>query len=128
MANMTTLTYHEHMADTLDFDVKVSAEGRIVLPADARAALGIKSGDRVHLTIQGGEGRLVTAQTLLNAVWANNHGGDAGDSTKDLRQVRRDDQARATAKWDRVDAAASSDTRDEADIEAGLLSALGLTR
>lgn len=69
----------------------------------------------------------MSAQTLLNAVWANDPTGAAGDSTNDLRQVRRADQSRAAAKWDRVAAATAQDTRDEAEIEAGLLSALGLT-
>ena len=69
----------------------------------------------------------MTAQTLLNAVWASNPKGDAGDSTKDVRQLRRDDLSHAAAKWDRVAAVAAQDTRDEAEIEAGLLSALGLT-
>lgn len=54
--------------------------------------------------------------------------GNTEDSTRYLRQVRRDDQTRAAAKWDRIDATTSSDTRDEAEIEAGLLSALGLTQ
>lgn len=126
MANMTVLTYDEPMTQRLDFDTKVTQEGRIFLPANARAALGIKPGDRVHLIVHEGEARIVTAQALLNAVWANNHGGDAGDSTKDLRQTRRADQARAAEKWDRIERVAAQDNRSEAEIESGLLSALGI--
>jgi len=114
------------MTENLDFDTRVSPEGRIVLPANVRAALGVKPGDRLHITVHGGEARLVTAQTLLNAVWVNNRGGDAGDSTKDVRKFRRGDQARAAAKWERVASATAEDSRSEAEIEAGLLSALGI--
>ena len=125
---MDVVTYPGWMTESLHFDTKVSREGRIVLPASLRAALGVGPGDSLHISVHNGEARLVSAQTLLNAVWANNHSGDAGDSTMDLRQVRRDDQSRAAAKGDRVAAATAEDTRDEAEIEAGLLSALGLTQ
>ena len=116
------------MTENLDFDTKVSPEGRIVLPANVRTALGVKPGDRLHITVHEGEARLVTAQTLLNAVWANNNGSDAEDSTKDVRKLRRDDQARAAAKWERVASATAEDSRSEAEIEAGLLSSLGIAQ
>ncbi|HET7326817.1 MAG TPA: AbrB/MazE/SpoVT family DNA-binding domain-containing protein [Nocardioidaceae bacterium] len=116
------------MTQRLDFDTKVTREGRIFLPANARAALGIKPGDRVHLTVHQGEARLVTAQSLLHAVWANNHGGDAGDSTKDVRLSRRADQARAVEKWERISKATAEDSRSEDEIESGLRSALGITQ
>lgn len=126
MTNMSTLAYHESMADRLQFDTKVSPEGRIVLPASARAALGIKPGDRVHVTVHGGEARLVTAQSLLHGVWAKNHGGDARDSVTDVRRSRRDDQSRAAAKWERVNKSLAEDTRSEEQIEVDLLAALGI--
>lgn len=66
----------------------------------------------------------MAAHSLLNAVWANNHGGDAEDSTQDVREVRHDDAVRVAAKWERVANATTEDSRDEAEIEASLLSAL----
>ena len=51
----------------------------------------------------------MTAKSLLFAVWANNHGGDAGDSVVDVRRSRHDDVARSSAKWDRVAAAVKAD-------------------
>ena len=70
-------------------------------------------------SVHGMETRNVFARARLDAVWLENHANGAGDS------VRRSDQGRAAAKWDRVFDAVSSETRTEDDIEADLLEALG---
>jgi len=114
------------MTSRLDIDTKLSNEGRVVIPAAVRAALGVGPGDRVRFVVEDGEVKLVTAKSLLLAVWANNHGGDAGDSVVDVRRARQADAARSSAKWDRVSALAQSDDRNEDEIEQGLLSQLGL--
>jgi hypothetical protein len=62
------------------------------------------------------------------AVWANNQGGDAGDSVKDVRVARLADRARGRAKQERAAAAVAADRRSEHEIEEGLLAQLGLTR
>ena len=117
-----------NMATTLDIDTKLSNEGRVVIPAQVRSALGIGPGDHVRFVVEDGEVKLVTAKSLLFAVWANNHGGDAGDSVVDVRQARSADAERSAAKWDRISAATGADTRSEAQIEEGLLSQLGLAQ
>jgi hypothetical protein len=86
----------------------------------------VHSGDRVRFIVEDGEVKLVTAQSLMFAVWANNHGGDAGDSVANVRMERRTDQDRDAAKWTRIDAAAARESRSEDEIESGLLTALGL--
>lgn len=55
----------------------------------------------------------MTAQFLLFAVWANNHGGDAGDSVAAVRAERRADTERIEAKWDRLVALDAADSRTE---------------
>lgn len=115
------------MADRLDFDTKLSPEGRVVVPAAVRAALGVGPGDRVRFVLEGGEVRLVTAQALLSAVWANNHGGDAGDSVSDVRHLRSADIGRDEAKQARL-ADATVESRGEDEIEASLFAQLGLDR
>lgn len=122
------LPYSLDMAERVDFDTKLSPEGRVVVPAAVRTALGIGPGDRVRFVLEGGEVRLVTAQALLFAVWANNHGGDAGDSVADVRQERLDDLGRDGAKQARREALATAESRSEDEIEAALLSQLGLVR
>lgn len=114
------------MARKLEVDTKVSNEGRVVIPAAVRAALGVGPGDRVRFVVEDGEVTLMTAKSLLFAVWANNHGGDAGDSVVDVRRARQADSARSSAKWDRVAALAQADVRGEDEIEEGLLAQLGL--
>jgi AbrB family looped-hinge helix DNA binding protein len=56
------------MAEQFDIDTKVSSEGRVVIPAAVRAALGVGPGDKVRFVVGGGEVKLVTAQSLLFAV------------------------------------------------------------
>lgn len=116
------------MAVTHDIDSKLSNEGRVVIPAAVRTALGVGPGDRVRFVVEDGEVKLVTAKSLLSAVWANNHGGDAGDSVDDVRRSRQADSARSSAKWGRVAALAQADERTEDEIEEGLFAQLGLTR
>ena len=116
-----------YMAAILDIDTKLSSEGRVVIPAAVRSALGVGPGDRVRFVVgEDGEVKLVTAKSLLLAVWANNHGGDAGDSVVDVRRSRQDDVARSSAKWDRVAAVVKADVRSEQEIEESLLAQLGL--
>lgn len=110
----------------MDFDTRLSPEGRVVIPAAVRAALGVGPGDRVRFTVHAGVVQLMTAQSLLDVVWANNHGGDREDAVTGLRDARRHDQAKAAAKWERVAAAAAADDRSEEEVEAGLLTALGI--
>ncbi|WP_461024804.1 AbrB/MazE/SpoVT family DNA-binding domain-containing protein [Thalassiella azotivora] len=107
---------------------KLSTEGRVVVPAAVREALGVVAGDRVQFVVQDGEVKLVTAKSLLFAVWANNHGGDAGDSVGDVREHRVQDSALAEAKWERVAAEVDQDTRDEDEITRSLFAQLGLPR
>jgi AbrB family looped-hinge helix DNA binding protein len=111
-------------------DTKVSPEGRIVIPSAVREVLGIHGGDRVQFVVEGSTVRIVSARSLLLAVWANNTGGDAGDSVTDIRAARTADNAAVADKWDRVDADAGADADlngSEDDIEAGLLAQLDLT-
>ena len=100
----------------------------MVIPAAVRAVLGVGAGDRIRFTVRDGEVRIVTARSLLTAVWANNHGGDAGDAVNDVREVRTEDQSHVAAKWDRVGASHADESRSEDAIEADLLTALDLPR
>ena len=116
------------MADRVDIDTRLSPEGRVVIPAAVRSALGVTPGDRLRFVVEGGEVRLVTAQSLLFAVWANNHGGDAGDSVEAVRAARLADRARGTAKQARLAATVAVESRSEDEIEDDLLAQLGLAR
>ena len=70
----------------------------------------------------------MAATSQMSAVWANNHGSEAGDSADDVRRLRQADAAQSSAKWHRVDALAEADARSEDEIEEGLLTQLGLHR
>jgi AbrB family looped-hinge helix DNA binding protein len=115
------------MADT-DLVAKLSAEGRIVIPAEVRRRLGLSSGDFVWFDLHpdGIRVELVPARSLIEQVWANNQGGDAVDSTDLVREMRIADQlvdAISEAEQD----SAPADEADEEVRTAELLAALGLT-
>ena len=67
----------------------------------------------------------MTTQSMLNAVRANNHGGDAGDSVVAVRRQRAADAALGQAKWERMGAAVAAEIRSDEQIEPDLLAALG---
>lgn len=106
----------------LEYDTKISDGGRMVIPAEVRKALGLVAGDRVRLVFDEGEVHLVSARTMAVGLWANNHGGDAGDSVVDVREFRLGDRALSDARHE----AHKPDPRSEEQIAEDVMSALGL--
>jgi AbrB family looped-hinge helix DNA binding protein len=98
----------------------VNQQGRVVVPAEVRAALGIEPGDRVEFVVEDDGVKLVTAQMLATSVWANNHGGDAGDSTRDVRAAQTRDQEVAAAKHAQANAADADKDLTASDLLAAL--------
>ena len=47
---------------------KVSAGGRIVIPAEYRKAMGVRKGDEVLMSLEDGEVRLYTRQRALKRI------------------------------------------------------------
>lgn len=99
---------------------RVSAEGRVVIPAEVRRAMALHEGDRVQFLVDDDGVRLVTPAMLRYRLWANNHGGDAGDSAADMRAVR-DSDAQDECGWTPVE-----DDRSDDAILADLVTGLGL--
>ncbi|MBK6874557.1 MAG: AbrB/MazE/SpoVT family DNA-binding domain-containing protein [Kineosporiaceae bacterium] len=115
------------MADSKVDGSPVSPEGRVVIPAEIRRALGIAPGDRVRFVMTGGEVRLISPRQLTMAVWANNHGGDAGDSVAYMRQSRFEDQQARQAHEDRVaEAVGVSADQNPDGVAARVLAELGI--
>jgi AbrB family looped-hinge helix DNA binding protein len=106
------------------FGTVINQQGRVVVPVEVRSALGLEPGDRVDFVLEDGVVRLVTAQMLAAAVWANNHGGDTGDSTRDVRAARSRDQTVAAARRARTRSTASDADKDPTATD--LLGALGV--
>jgi AbrB family looped-hinge helix DNA binding protein len=92
---------------------KVSAEGRVSIPADIRHRLGLQPGDRVQFVLDEDGVRLVTARSLAEAVWARNTGGDALDAGEVIRATREADD-HGTDREDRpLDTGPSTAGEDE---------------
>ncbi|NJC69705.1 AbrB/MazE/SpoVT family DNA-binding domain-containing protein [Planosporangium thailandense] len=93
---------------------RVSAEGRVVIPADVRHQLGLEPGARVHFLVEEDGVRLVTAQKLAENVWARNTGGDNVDTDDVVRAAREQAEDRGF-EWDErpLDTNAAGDDEDE---------------
>ena len=97
-----------------------------MIPAEIRRRLGVAAGDQVQFVVRGdGPIELATARMLTELVWANNHGGDALDSTEVVRAERERDRAVEAEAETRIEADADHPW-DEAAETARLLAALGL--
>lgn len=116
----------EHVPAT--FEGKLNPEGRVVVPAAIRRLLGVGSGDRLLFVSDAhGAVTLTSARALIHAVWANNHGGDGGDSGEDVRQMRDADQQHELeqvleiSEQDAVDQRTDSEVGDELFADLDLL-------
>jgi len=118
------------MAERIELDTKVSPQGRVVIPIEIRRALEVAGGGRVRFVLEHGEVSVVSSRTLAIGLWANNHGGDAGDSVADVRAARHADQLIETQNRHRIAAELSSakhrDRRTDDEVAADLLAAVGL--
>lgn len=115
------------MANGTEYDTKLSPEGRVVIPAEVRRVLGVGPGGQVIFVVDGQKVRVVTPRLLIEQVWANNEGGDAGDSAGDVRVLRDEDSRATDARLERIEAEAQTDERSDEDVIAALLGGLGLT-
>ncbi|MHB1474553.1 MAG: AbrB/MazE/SpoVT family DNA-binding domain-containing protein [Dermatophilaceae bacterium] len=117
------------MAERVELDTKVTPEGRVVIPIEVRRALEVAGGGRVRFVLEDGQVSVVSSRTLAVALWANNHGGDAGDSVADVRAARSQDQDVEAHNQRRVASAVHSSARDQRsddEVAADLLAAVGL--
>ena len=97
-----------------------------MVPAQVRAHLGLHGGDTVRFLVrEDGRVEIVTPRLLAMALWANNHGGDALDSTEVIRAQRLADVGLDAD----ADARMAEDDQGPYDEEAAasrLLAALGM--
>ncbi|MGH8828547.1 MAG: hypothetical protein ACRDVZ_13325 [Jiangellaceae bacterium] len=70
--------------------------------------------------------KLVGAQSLMCAVWADNRGDVPGDSVIAVRLAGTADRILVKEKWNRLNAELVADGRSEDEIEAAILAELGL--
>jgi len=130
MAEVTGMAYDLDMAERIELDTKVSPQGRVVIPIEIRRALEVAGGGRVRFVLEHGEVSVVSSRTLAIGLWANNLGGDAGDSVADVRAARHADQLIETQNRHRIAAELSSaehrDRRTDDEVAADLLAAVGL--
>ena len=103
---------------------RLSKESRLVIPANVRKHLDLSPGDVVAFLVEGSAVRIVSSRALRTAVWANNRGGEAGDSTRDVREQRIRDQKADQDSAAAMEAADHIDRRTEDEITADLMAQL----
>ena len=111
------------MPSPVEFDAKISPEGRVVIPAEIRKALDVGPGDRIRMFLVEGEVRLTSARAMAATLWANNPGGGTGSSVADVREFRAGDRALSDSRFQ---SDAPPDPRSEDEIANDLAAALGL--
>lgn len=120
----------EHVKLALEWDTKVSPEGRVVIPIEVRRALEVAAGGRVRFVLEAGKVSVVSSRTLAVALWANNHGGEAGDSVTDVRAARGQDRDAEAQNQRRVASdvrsSAKRDQRSDDEVAADLMAAMSL--
>jgi AbrB family looped-hinge helix DNA binding protein len=133
MSDLAGVAYDGRMAERVELDTKVGPEGRVVIPIEIRRALEVAAGGRVRFILEDGQVRVVSPHTLAIALWANNHGGDAGDagdSVADVRAARdrdRDIEARNQRRIaSDLGSSGRRDQRSDDEVAADLLTAVGL--
>ena len=131
MAHQRDVAYDAGMAERVELDTKVSPQGRVVIPIEVRRALEVAGGGRVRFVLEDGQVSVVSPHTLAVALWANNQGGDAGDSVAVVREARSEDRDVEAQNRRRVASDLSSsggDRRSDDEVAAELLAAVGLVR
>jgi AbrB family looped-hinge helix DNA binding protein len=87
--------------------LKIDSAGRIVIPAEMRAAMLVRPGDTVTARVEDGEFRIVSPDVALKRVqafahrWKSEHPG-APDIVDELIAERREEARREDQRYDRL--------------------------
>jgi bifunctional DNA-binding transcriptional regulator/antitoxin component of YhaV-PrlF toxin-antitoxin module len=117
----------EHAPVAATFEGKLNAEGRVVVPVAIRRLLGVSSGDRLlFVSDADGNVRLTSVKAVIHGVWANNHGGDGGDSGEDVRRMREADRTRELEQLQDISQQDALDDRTDDEVANGLFASLNI--
>jgi AbrB family looped-hinge helix DNA binding protein len=98
--------------------LKIDSAGRILIPAEMRAAMLVKPGDTVTARVEDGEFRIVSPDVALKRVqafarkWKSEH-PDAPDVVDELIAERREEARREDQRYDRLAAEGRSRTSSD---------------
>jgi len=93
--------------------LKIDSAGRIVIPAEMRAAMLVKPGDTVTAEVVNGEFRLVSPEVVLRQIQAlaRQHKRPGVDGVDEFIADRREEARRVDERFDRLE-------REAAEIAA----------
>lgn len=109
-------------AEEVLIESRVNSQGRVVIPAEVRKLLGLEGEGTIQFMVGADHSvRIVTPEMLRFSMWANNRGGDGGDSSVDVRMMR-DLDAESLSQDDVID----DDPRSDEELFSDLTKALDL--
>jgi AbrB family looped-hinge helix DNA binding protein len=117
------------MADILEFQAKMSSQGRLVLPVAVRHALDLQTGDTLSLSLDNdGVVRIVTARRLATNLWDAFASPEQpqGTAAAELSDIRAADAELAEAKFAAISERRASVERSDDELTAELMTDLGL--
>jgi AbrB family looped-hinge helix DNA binding protein len=80
-----------------EFESSVSPKGQITLPVEVRRRLGIKAKDKVVITVDGDDIRIVPAQSRLDSIYLSVPALTTALTPQEVRAIARDEHAREAA-------------------------------
>lgn len=105
---------HDDGLQSVDYTrLKIDSAGRIVIPAEMRAAMLVKPGDTVTAEVSNGEFRMVSPEIVLRQIQAlaRQHKEPGVDEVDEFIADRREEARRVDERFDRLE-------REAAEIAA----------
>jgi AbrB family looped-hinge helix DNA binding protein len=105
---------HDGGLQSVDYTrLKIDSAGRIVIPAEMRAAMLVKPGDTVTAEVSNGEFRMVSPEIVLRQIQAlaRQHKEPGVDEVDEFIADRREEARRVDERFDRLE-------REAAEIAA----------
>lgn len=105
---------HDGGLQSVDYTrLKIDSAGRVVIPAEMRAAMLVKPGDTVTAEVSNGEFRMVSPEIVLRQIQAlaRQHKEPGVDEVDEFIADRREEARRVDERFDRLE-------REAAEIAA----------
>jgi len=97
----STATLHGNVTDQQNVRSKLNDNGRIVIPAEIRAKMGIKPGDTLFLTLEGDVLKVESQMSRIRRIQESMRALISGDRllSDELIAERREEARRETEEW-----------------------------
>ncbi len=81
-----------------EFESSVSPRGQVTIPAEVLRKLGLKARDKVVITLNGDEMRIVPARSRLDAIYQSVPALAPPRTLREMREIAREEHAQEAAQ------------------------------